>query len=114
MRRTRGCIRCWHSPRRSTLRPVSTICGHHPSGGAPGYRSRGWRWFTPHPYGGLDWIAIALAFAALFLLPVSPSQRGTILVWVAANAIIAAGFMPWALILAEHAHAIDSAGFWIP
>lgn len=66
-----------------------------------------------HPYGLLDWIVIALAFAALFLLPIWFSRR-TILVWVASNTIVAIGFMPWALILAGHARTIDAGGFWIP
>jgi mannosyltransferase len=66
-----------------------------------------------HPYGELDWLVIALAFAAFFLLPVWSSHR-TILVWVASNTIVAVGFTPWGLILAEHAQTIHSGGFWIP
>lgn len=67
-----------------------------------------------HPYGTLDWIAIAVAFPALFLRPAMPSPRGPTLVWAASNIIVAAGFAPWALILAGRAHAIAAnGGFWI-
>jgi mannosyltransferase len=66
-----------------------------------------------HPYGVLDWIVIALAFAALFLLPIWSSRR-TILLWMASNTIVAIGFMPWALILAGHAQTVHGGGFWIP
>ena len=67
--RKRGCIRCWRSLRRSMPRPASTTCGHHRSCVAPGYPWRGWRWSTPTLTASLDWIAIAVAFAALFVRP---------------------------------------------
>lgn len=68
-----------------------------------------------HPYGTLDWIAIAVAFAALFLPHAMPSARRAMLIWTASNIIIAAGFAPWALILVDRAHAVASnGGFWIP
>jgi hypothetical protein len=66
-----------------------------------------------HPYGTLDWIAIAVAFA-LFVLPSSSSRTWTMLVWAASNVAIAAGFAPWALVLAGHSQAIAAKGFWIP
>jgi mannosyltransferase len=52
-----------------------------------------------HPYGALDWVTIAVAFAVLVLPSSSPPPRTT-LVWMASNAVAAAGFAPWALILA--------------
>jgi mannosyltransferase len=64
-----------------------------------------------HPYGTLNWIAIAVAFAAFF--PATPAPPKTMLVWGASNVIVAAGFMPWALILARHAQSIAAHGFWI-
>jgi mannosyltransferase len=36
------------------------------------------------------------------------------LVWVASNVVIAAGFAPWALIFAYRAHVMAARGFWIP
>jgi 4-amino-4-deoxy-L-arabinose transferase-like glycosyltransferase len=66
-----------------------------------------------HPYGLLDWIAIAAAFATFALPSASPPLR-SMLVWAAANIVIAAGFVPWALILARQAHGIAAQGFWIP
>jgi mannosyltransferase len=66
-----------------------------------------------HPYGALDWIAIAVAFAVFVLPPTSPPPR-TMLVWAVSNAIVAAGFAPWARILAGRAQEIAADGFWIP
>ena len=66
-----------------------------------------------HPYGALDWIAIAVAFAVFVLPAMSPPPR-TMLVWAASNIIVAAGFAPWALILAVRAQKIAADGFWIP
>jgi mannosyltransferase len=66
-----------------------------------------------HPYGALDWIAIAVAFAVFVLPAMSPPPR-TMLVWAASNIIVAAGFAPWALILAVRAYGIAAGGFWIP
>jgi uncharacterized membrane protein len=67
-----------------------------------------------HPYGVLDWIAIAVAFAAFAFSPMSLSRRRAVLVWAASNIIIAVGFAPWALILADRAKSILTNGFWIP
>ena len=66
-----------------------------------------------HPYGALDWIGIVIGFA-IFALPFTSLPPRTILVWVAANIIVAVGFAPWALILAHRAQAIAAEGFWIP
>ena len=66
-----------------------------------------------HPYGALDWITIAVAFAVFVLPAMSPPPR-TMLVWVASNIIVAAGFAPWALILAVRAQQMAAGGFWIP
>jgi mannosyltransferase len=65
-----------------------------------------------HPYGTLYWITIAVAFAGLFLPAAMLSSRGVALVWAGSNIIVAAGFAPWAFILADRAHAIGG-GFWI-
>jgi mannosyltransferase len=53
-----------------------------------------------HVYGALDWLAIAVAFAVL-VLPVTSMPQRSLRVWIAANAVIAVGFAPWALILAH-------------
>jgi 4-amino-4-deoxy-L-arabinose transferase-like glycosyltransferase len=66
-----------------------------------------------HPYGTLDWIAIALAFA-MFVLPSASLPRRALLIWKLSNVVIATGFAPWALILAYRAGVIASKGFWIP
>lgn len=68
-----------------------------------------------HPYGALDWIVIAVAFAVLFLPFATLSLRRAMLIWAVSNIIVAVGFAPWALILADRAHAVAaSGGFWIP
>jgi mannosyltransferase len=66
-----------------------------------------------HPYGTLDWIVIAVAFA-VFVLSSTSSPPRTMLVWKASNVVIATGFAPWALIFAYHAYLIAAKGFWIP
>src|SRR5262249_17703561 len=65
-----------------------------------------------HPFGALNWIAIAIGITANILLA-SNFPRRALLPWVIANATIAVGFFPWALILLERARAI-SVGFWLP
>src|SRR5262249_2794307 len=65
-----------------------------------------------HPFGSLNWIAIAIGISVNILL-VSAFPRRAFLRWVIANAAIAVGFLPWAFILLERARAI-SRGFWLP
>jgi len=67
-----------------------------------------------HPYGALNWIAIVVAITVFFLLPAARSPPKTMLVWATSNVIVAAGFMPWALILAGRAQIIAARGFWTP
>src|SRR5262249_23620797 len=64
-----------------------------------------------HPFGSLNWIAIAIGIGVNILL-VSAFTRRAFLRWVIANAAIAVGFLPWAFILLERARAI-SRGFWL-
>jgi mannosyltransferase len=66
-----------------------------------------------HPYGTLDWITIAVAFAVFVLRFTSPPPR-TILVWNGSNVVIAAGFAPWAPILAHRAHVLGDIGLFPP
>jgi hypothetical protein len=66
-----------------------------------------------HPYGALDWIAIAVGFT-VFVFPATSPSPGTMMVWTASNFVVAAGFAPWAWILVGHAQAIAANGFWIP
>src|SRR5277367_824144 len=37
-----------------------------------------------------------------------------VFIWKASNAVVAAGFAPWSLILAYRAYVIETKGFWIP
>jgi mannosyltransferase len=55
-----------------------------------------------HPFGTLNWIAIAIGISANILLA-SDFPRRALFPWVTANAAIAIGFLPWALILLERA-----------
>jgi mannosyltransferase len=66
-----------------------------------------------HPYGALDWVAIAVAFRVL-ILPSTPLPPRATLIWKVSNVVIGVGFAPWALILAYRAHVIAGEGFWIP
>jgi len=66
-----------------------------------------------HPYGALDWITIAVAFTA-FVFPSTVLPPRMIFIWKASNAVVAAGFAPWALILAYRGYVIETKGFWIP
>jgi mannosyltransferase len=60
-----------------------------------------------HPFGVLNWIAIVIGISANILLASDFSRRARFS-WVIANAAIAVGFLPWALILIQK----TSAGFW--
>ena len=53
-----------------------------------------------HPFGALNWIAIAIGISANILLA-SDFPRRALFPWVIANAAIAVGFLPWALILLQ-------------
>jgi mannosyltransferase len=65
-----------------------------------------------HPFGTLNWIAITAPISAHLLLMPDFPRRGLV-VWIAANAAIAACFLPWALLLLGRAQKI-AGGFWIP
>jgi uncharacterized membrane protein len=65
-----------------------------------------------HPFGVLNWIAIAIGISANILL-VSDFPRRAVFPWVIANAAIAVGFLPWAIILLQRSRAIGG-GFWAP
>jgi uncharacterized membrane protein len=65
-----------------------------------------------HPFGTLNWVAIAIAVSVNILLASEFSRRALVL-WVIANAAIAIGFLPWAFILFQRARAI-SGDFWLP
>jgi mannosyltransferase len=65
-----------------------------------------------HPFGTLNWIAIAIGVTANILLA-SDLRRRALVPWVIANAAIAVGFLPWALILLQRA--VEVGGhFWVP
>jgi mannosyltransferase len=65
-----------------------------------------------HPFGTLNWIAIAIGISANILLA-SDLRRRALRPWVIANVAIAVGFLPWALILLQRAAAVRG-HFWAP
>jgi hypothetical protein len=65
-----------------------------------------------HPFGTLNWIAIAIGISPNILLSSDFRRRG-VFPWIIANAAIAVGFLPWALILLQRARAIGG-DFWLP
>jgi uncharacterized membrane protein len=65
-----------------------------------------------HPFGTLNWVAIAIA-VSLNILLASDFPRRALVLWVIANAAIAVGFLPWAFILFQRTRAI-SGSFWLP
>jgi mannosyltransferase len=66
-----------------------------------------------HPYGTLNWIAIATGII-IFAVPFASMPLGTMRLWLASNLIAAVGFAPWAAILAHRAQVFVAAGTWIP
>ena len=64
-----------------------------------------------HPFGTLNWLAIAIGMSAYILLTSDLSRRA-LFPWVIANVAIAIGFLPWALILLQRARGIGD--FWAP
>jgi mannosyltransferase len=65
-----------------------------------------------HPFGVLNWIAIAIGISASILLD-SDFPRRALFPWVIANAAIAVGFLPWGLILIRGTGEIVG-DFWAP
>jgi mannosyltransferase len=65
-----------------------------------------------HPFGTLNWVAIAIGISGHILLTSDFPRRGLVR-WMSANAAIAIGFLPWALILLRRAQAI-AGNFWPP
>lgn len=65
-----------------------------------------------HPYGTLDWVVIALAFA-MFVLPSRGLPTRAMRLWKVSNIVVAMVFLPWALVLAYRTHKMASHGFWI-
>jgi uncharacterized membrane protein len=65
-----------------------------------------------HPFGALNWISIAIGISANILLASDVSRR-TLFRWIIANAAIAAGFLPWAMILLKRSQQIG-ADWWAP
>jgi mannosyltransferase len=65
-----------------------------------------------HPFGMLNWIAIAIGIGAHILFTAGVSRRGLVQ-WTAANVAIAVGFLPWAIVLLGRSQAI-AGSFWIP
>jgi mannosyltransferase len=64
-----------------------------------------------HAFGTLNWIAIAIGMSTYIVLT-SDFPRRALFPWVIANAAIAIGFLPWALILLQRARGIGD--FWAP
>lgn len=62
-----------------------------------------------HPFGTLNWIAIAVGVSAHIVLT-SGFPRHGLFRWIAANAAIAIIFLPWALLLQKRARVL--AGWW--
>src|SRR5262245_17398904 len=65
-----------------------------------------------HPFGTLNWLAIAMGVSANILLTSDFPRRG-LFRWIIANGAIAIGFLPWAVILVGRARAI-AGNFWPP
>jgi uncharacterized membrane protein len=65
-----------------------------------------------HPFGVLNWIAIAIGLSAYILL-IFDFPRRALFSWVIANMVIAVGFLPWALVLLGKAGEF-AGNFWAP
>jgi len=65
-----------------------------------------------HPFGTLNWIAIAIPVSANILLA-SDLRCRALYPWMIANAMMAFGYLPWAFILLERALAVGGQ-FWAP
>jgi 4-amino-4-deoxy-L-arabinose transferase-like glycosyltransferase len=63
-----------------------------------------------HPFGALNWIAIAIGIS--ISMAASDFPRRGFFPWIIANAAIAIGFLPWAVILLDRARVIGD--FWPP
>jgi len=65
-----------------------------------------------HPFGTLNWIAITIGIS-INIVQTPDFQRRNLAQWIKANAVIAIGFLPWAIVLMRRIGVV-AGRFWVP